>query len=89
MEGKEQQVRKILSFHLSRGERTGNRGGTVPLKHQVTLEEEDTEMELLWGTRTEGRGGLGWGGVEVNHIHTCYGQRPSKNASNCSVQKQG
>lgn len=60
MEGKEQQVRKILSFHLSRGERTGNRGGTVPLKHQVTLEEEDTEMELLWGTRTEGRGGLGW-----------------------------
>lgn len=84
MEGKEQQVRKILSFHLSRGERTGNRGGTVPLKHQVTLEEEDTTV----GGQGR-RGGLGWGGVEVNHIHTCYGQRPSKNASNCSVQKQG
>lgn len=84
MEGKERQVRKTLIFHLSQGERTGNRGGTVTLKHQVTLEEEDTEMELSWELMAEGRGG-----VEVNHIHICYSQRSSKNAYNCSVQKQG
>lgn len=83
MERKEQQARKFLIFHLCQSERTGNRGGTVTLKHQVTLEEEDTEMELPWGTMAEGRGG-----VEVNHIHTCYSQRSSKNACNCSVQKQ-